>query len=591
MRKQIVFLMGVVFLFSALTAVQAQKMTVKDSEGHVLMEVNDEGVIGSIMLPDAKTALSTELHKLYNLNGVLIWNGDTLGTAGSAGGWTDGGTDVYLTTTEDNVGIGTTSPGHKLDVRGDIITGVDGSGGSLWLAAADATDEGGQIGWNGAGSYDDWVQDIYQNDMRFFTNSAGNNKVQLFNAGAGSMDLEIGGKVSISGTQVLYLPDQTDFQGTLIIGSGGGSLSHSTGDDGRYNTACGIGALNSVSKSMGVTAIGHQALFSITEYGSRCVAVGHQALFSNERPFNTAVGYQSMYNNTDGEKNTAMGDCSLLSNTEGDNNTALGYSAMKDNTSGNHNVATGLNALEWNTTGNENTAIGNGALLLNKQGSYNTAVGRNAMQGNTGDENTALGHEALFENETGEKNVAVGNMALYSCSTSGSNTAVGHKAMYSQTSGSYNTVVGASAMYANATGIHNTIIGYNADASNSAMAAGNENTVIGSQTGNGAGSHSKSGCVFIGFKAGYYETNDDKLYIENSDTSFPLIGGDFYLNRVGINTGNPSVSFEVYATDAIKIPVGNTVSRPASPAAGMMRFNTSTLKFEGYTGSAWVNLH
>ncbi|MDP1722089.1 MAG: hypothetical protein Q8L37_02675 [Candidatus Gottesmanbacteria bacterium] len=39
-------------------------------------------------------------------------------TAAVGGGWTDGGTDVYLTTTTDNVGIGTTTPGTKLHIQG-----------------------------------------------------------------------------------------------------------------------------------------------------------------------------------------------------------------------------------------------------------------------------------------------------------------------------------------------------------------------------------------------------------------------------------------------------------------------------------------
>ncbi|MFA6255489.1 MAG: hypothetical protein WC675_05740 [Patescibacteria group bacterium] len=45
-----------------------------------------------------------------------------LGGSGSTG-WTDGGTNVYLTTTSDNVGIGTASPSSKLDVAGGGISG------------------------------------------------------------------------------------------------------------------------------------------------------------------------------------------------------------------------------------------------------------------------------------------------------------------------------------------------------------------------------------------------------------------------------------------------------------------------------------
>ena len=46
-----------------------------------------------------------------------------LPTITAAGGWTDGGASVYLTTTADNVGIGTTSPasGNKLHVEGQCV--------------------------------------------------------------------------------------------------------------------------------------------------------------------------------------------------------------------------------------------------------------------------------------------------------------------------------------------------------------------------------------------------------------------------------------------------------------------------------------
>ena len=40
----------------------------------------------------------------------------------------------------------------------------------------------------------------------------------------------------------------------------------------------------------------------------------------------------------------------------------------------------------------------------------------------------------------------------------------------------------------------------------------------------------------------------------------------------------------------IQASVGTTAQRPASPAQGMIRFNTSRECFEGYTGSAWVNM-
>jgi hypothetical protein len=45
-------------------------------------------------------------------------------------------------------------------------------------------------------------------------------------------------------------------------------------------------------------------------------------------------------------------------------------------------------------------------------------------------------------------------------------------------------------------------------------------------------------------------------------------------------------SFEVNATDAIKVPVGTTAQRPVG-VAGQIRYNTTLSKFESYNGTAW----
>ena len=40
-------------------------------------------------------------------------------------------------------------------------------------------------------------------------------------------------------------------------------------------------------------------------------------------------------------------------------------------------------------------------------------------------------------------------------------------------------------------------------------------------------------------------------------------------------------------TGGMFLPSGTTAQRPASPATGMMRFNTTTGLFEAYNGSSW----
>jgi hypothetical protein len=43
--------------------------------------------------------------------------------------------------------------------------------------------------------------------------------------------------------------------------------------------------------------------------------------------------------------------------------------------------------------------------------------------------------------------------------------------------------------------------------------------------------------------------------------------------------------------DATMVATGTTAERPATPAAGMIRFNTTTKKFEGFDGTNWVDLN
>ena len=44
------------------------------------------------------------------------------------------------------------------------------------------------------------------------------------------------------------------------------------------------------------------------------------------------------------------------------------------------------------------------------------------------------------------------------------------------------------------------------------------------------------------------------------------------------------------STGALQFPVGTTAQRPGSPSSGMVRFNSTTSRFEGYNGSEWINI-
>lgn len=74
----------------------------------------------------------------------------------------------------------------------------------------------------------------------------------------------------------------------------------------------------------------------------------------------------------------------------------------------------------------------------------------------------------------------------------------------------------------------------------------------------------------------------DRLFVDVSE------------NRVGINC-TPAVTLDINATDAVALPHGTELERPAdggTPAnlTGYIRFNTDTTQFEGHNGTAWSSV-
>ena len=117
--------------------------------------------------------------------------------------------------------------------------------------------------------------------------------------------------------------------------------------------------------------------------------LGEDALLNNTGSFNTATGFEALFNNTTGNSNTADGHEALNRNTTGFDNTATGFDALVNNTTGFQNTVNGFQALLSNTIGDNNTASGTVALMLNTTGNLNTASGYQALLNNTsGSSNT-----------------------------------------------------------------------------------------------------------------------------------------------------------------------------------------------------------
>ena len=185
------------------------------------------------------------------------------------------------------------------------------------------------------------------------------------------------------------------------------------------------------------------------------------------------------------------------------------------------------------TTGGSNTFVGSGAGFENT-GIQNSFFGADAGSKNTGRKNVFIGHSAGKLHESGDVNIFIGYQAGES-SEGEANNFVGTGAGLSNT-GSYNLFFGADAGKINK-GDNNVFVGHSAGSTHE---IGDGNTFLGYRAGqsNSVG----AGNVFIGFQAGYNEMGSNKLYIANSSTTTPLIGGDFSTGNVGIGTAEPENS-------------------------------------------------
>lgn len=104
------------------------------------------------------------------------------------------------------------------------------------------------------------------------------------------------------------------------------------------------------------TAVGYRSLLS-NNAGQFCTAIGFETLFVNDSNYNTALGYQALKINSDGEDNVAVGSNAMTLNEDGNKNVAVGSHALENSTVGNHNVILGHYA-GFSCYGSGNVIIG-----------------------------------------------------------------------------------------------------------------------------------------------------------------------------------------------------------------------------------------
>lgn len=289
------------------------------------------------------------------------------GQAQSATGWTDGGTNVYLTTSTDKVGIGTNSPSKRFSLEnGHVLFGKVSKPSAPTLASG------------GAGS----LTGVYKYAVSYYT-ADGETEPSVYSSSITTASERVTVTIPTSSDNNVIgrriyrtlagATANTDpvYRVTTIADNSTTSYSDNNSDNTilanfvRYPDAAGqhnntTGAMFYVKNSAGTTPYGLISTHN-TFYG-----------YNPQNPY-LAGTYDGGY------QNTAVGSTALNALTNGHRNTAVGSIALESTTNGDGNAAVGTYALGNLISGTSNSAMGHSALRSIRVGDYNTSIGRYSL--------------------------------------------------------------------------------------------------------------------------------------------------------------------------------------------------------------------
>lgn len=308
-------------------------------------------------------------------------------------------------------------------------------------------------------------------------------------------------------------------------------------------------------------------------------------LLGNRGNQNIFMGTEAGYANVSGDYNIFLGYQTGRSNNSGDYNVLLGNKAGYTGTGIQNSVFVGYEA-GYSASGSDNIFIGT-ASGLDNAGDLNIFMGNNAGYNNTGESNIIIGTDAAYNKKQGDRGVFIGNNAGFWQEINNNSVFIGDYAGYGTNDGnnftypSTNICIGPSSGYTlGHSSSYNVLMGYEAGYNINNLSSGNiligawagknigansdfqtYNVIIGYQKsstvegssnvmiGNGTyttTARNISNSVHIGNLAGDQEMTSNKLYIDNSNTTTPLIYGDFSTDAIRIHgtlTFNESTDF------------------------------------------------
>ncbi len=192
----------------------------------------------------------------------------------------------------------------------------------------------------------------------------------------------------------------------------------------------------------------------------------------------------------------------------------------------------------------KNTRGGSENIFIGYQAGYNN-IGTETFPGNY---NVFLGYLAVSYNKTGQDNVFLGKQAGWLNDSGGGNIYIGMNAGATLTNASSNVFVGSQA--------------------GAGKTSGGSNIFIGDQAGYGTTGGSNN--IFIGFRAGKDQTESNLLFIENSESSEPLIGGNFTSDKIAINGKADPAGATLQVNGSLKVGYnGSNINRIVKATGGV----------------------